>query len=229
MLEPATLIFSDLPKACGFSSIAVDRSRNQSVQSFVSALKLAIDELRIAYPELQERLRDRLREAIELPGTFQQYRTALSGRSERILLNVTEPRLRAFCLRLLDDNLNEPDWLESIGSHLALKPPSKWHDDEEEERFSSELIEFATRFRRVESIVFAQGDSGKDISAVRLSITRASGVEHERVLHFRPDEEEQIEQLQLQFDSLLKKNRRLGLAAASRAIWTNLEKEGPHD
>ena len=41
-------------------------------------------------------------------------------------------KFKAFCLRLMDVALSESDWLESIGSHLALKPPSKWHDAEED-------------------------------------------------------------------------------------------------
>ena len=159
----------------------------------------------------------------DLPGTFQQFRTAWPIRAERILLTVTEPRLRAFCLRLMDDKLPESDWLESLGSYLALKPPSKWHDTEED-TFNSELAQFATRFHRVESIVFAGGKSSKDAVGVRLAITQANGIEHEQVVHFVAEEEQQLRDLQRQFEALLAKDRRLGLAAASRAIWTNLEK-----
>ena len=221
--EPAKLLFTELPKACGFDPILSDATANKPVQAFVKTLKAALDDLRAAFPELQERLRKELRDAFNLPGTFQQFRTSLAGRAEQVVLGVNEPKLRAFCLRLMDDNLPESDWLESLGSYLALKPPSKWHDAEED-AFDSELAQCATRFHRVESIVFAGGKSPANAVGIRLAITQANGAEHEQVVHFTVDEEQQLRGLQAQFEILLTKDKRLGLAAASRAIWANLEK-----
>ena len=228
--EPARLLFSDLPKACGFEAIGADASATKATLAFVKTLKTALDDLRTAFPEMQERMRDRLREAFDLPGTFQQFRSALAGRSEQVLIGVAEAKLRAFCLRLIDDNLPESDWLESIGSYLALKPPSKWHDAEES-LFNNDLATWALRFQHVESIVFAAGKSPRNSVGVRLAITQANGVEHEQVLHYTADEEHRMKELQRQFEGLLSKEGRLGLAAASRAILTNFEKRSnnPHE
>jgi hypothetical protein len=125
----------------------------------------------------------------------------------------------------MDDALTEPDWLESIGSHLALKPPSRWHDPEED-LFDSELAHVAAHFHRVESIVFSGHGGGANASAVRLAVTLANGIEHEQVIHFIPEEEYLMNDLQERFTELLTKNERLGLAAASRAIWARLESTG---
>ena len=219
--EPVTLLFTALPKACGFEPIPAETSASKTVPVFVKTLKDALDDLKIAFPELQERLRKELRATFALPGAFQQFRTALSARSEQTLLTITEPKLRAFCLRLMDDSLPESDWLESIASYLALKPPSKWHDIEEEV-FSYELSQYAAKFHRVESVAFAGGELPKNSVGVRLAITQADGVEHEQVVHYAPNEEEQLQDLQGQFEQLLTKDKRLGLVAASRAILTNL-------
>ena len=221
--EPAKLLFTELPKACGFEPIPPDATASKSVQAFVKTLRAALDDLRTAFPELQERLRKALRSAFDLPGTFQQFRSSLAGRAQQIVLGVKEPKLRAFCLRLMDDNLPESDWLESLGSYLALKPPSKWHDAEED-TFDSELAQCTSRFHRVESIVFAGGKSPANAVGIRLSVTQANGVEHEQVVHFTADEESELRGLQAQFEVLLTKDKRLGLAAASRAIWANFEK-----
>jgi hypothetical protein len=223
--EPAKLLFADLPRACGFETFSADAAPGKSVQAFVKTLKAAIDELRIAYTELQERLRRRLRSAFDLPGSFQQFRTALAGRAQQVVLGVTQPNLKAFCLRLLDDNLAEAEWLESVGSFLALKPPAKWHDAEEE-LFSQELAQSAARFHRVESIVFANGKPPKYGVGIRVAITKADGSEHEQVIHVTADEEHKLCDLQGRFEALLTSDRRLGLAAASRALWTSLEKGG---
>lgn len=223
--EPAKLLFTELPTACGFQPILSDATASKALQAFVKTLKSALDDLRAAFPELEGRLRSQLRSAFDLPGTFQQFRAALAARSERIMLTVTEPKLRAFCLRLMDDKLPEAEWLESIGSYLALKPPSRWHDSEED-LFNQELVQYSIRFHRVESIVFAGGKSSSKAVGVRLAITQANGVEHEQVVHFTPNEEDQLRDLQTQFETLLTRDKRLGLVAASRAIWANLVKEG---
>ncbi len=222
--EPVKLLFTELPKACGFEPVQAETTASKTVPVFVKALRAALDDLKVAFPELQDRLRKELRAAFDLPGTFEQFRTALSTRSEQILLTITEPKLRAFCLRLMDDSLPESDWLESIASYLALKPPSKWHD-EEEDFFSYELSQYVARFHRVESIAFAGGKARKNSVGVRLAITQANGVEHEQVVHYAANEEDQLQDLQKQFERLLSKDKRLGLVAVSRAIWTNLPEE----
>ena len=219
--EPVRLVFTELPKACGFEPIRAEVPTKEAVPAFVKTLKVALDDLKATFPELQERLRKELRTAFNLPGTFQQFRTALSSRSKQMLIAVTEPKLRAFCLRLVDDSLPESDWLESIASHLVLKPPSKWHDMEEE-IFSHELAQYAAKFHRVESIVFAGSKSLKNFIGVRLAVTQADGVEREQVVHYAANEEDQLQDLQRQFEDLLTEDKRLGLVAASRAIQANL-------
>lgn len=221
--EPSKLLFNDLPKACGFEPFPTNAVASKEVQAFIRGLKTALDELRAAFPELQERLRKLLREAFDLPGSFQQFRSALARRAEQVVLGVNEPKLRAFCLRLMDDNLPESEWLESLGSYLALKPPAKWHDAEDD-LFAQELVPLATRFHRVESIVFVDGKPSKSGIGIRLAITQANGTEHEQVIHVAADEEVRLRELQTEFEALLTKDKRLGLAAASRAIWSKLER-----
>ena len=219
--EPAKLVFTSLPNACGFDSFVPKQIATRHIPGFVAALKIAIDELRAAYPELHERLRGRMRDAFPLPGSFVDFRTALAFRSEHILLNITEPKLKAFCLRLMDDNLPESQWLESLGSYLALKPPAKWHDAEEDV-FNTQLAELAARFHRVEAIAFSGGKASKGTIGVRLAITQLDGMEHEEVVHFTKDEEQCLFDLQRRFETLLADDKRLGIAAASRALWKTL-------
>jgi hypothetical protein len=221
--EPAKLIFTDLPQACGFDPIGPGATASKPAHLFVSTLKGALDELRAAYPSLQNRLKEQISRAFDLSGSFQRSRLELSNRAQEILLTVTEIKLRALCLRFMDHNLLESEWLESLGSNLALKPPSKWHDAEED-TFNIELAQITTRFRRVESILFTENGSSKNGPGVRLAITQANGIEHEQVVHFGMDEEVQLVELEAQFRAILAKDRRLGLAAVSRAIWTALDK-----
>ena len=225
--EPAALLFSDLPKACGFGPIATGVTEITPSLLFAKTLKSALDDLRVAFPEMLERLRVRLRSAFDLPGSFQQFRSTLAERAEQILVGIAEPKLRAFCLRLMDDKLSESEWIESIGSFFALKPPTKWHDAEED-LFNSDLTVWTRRFHHVESIVFAAGESPRDSVGVRVAITQADGIELDQVLHYAPEEEDRLKELQQRFEGLITKEGRLGLAAASRAILTSLEMKQSH-
>ena len=83
----------------------------------------------------------------------------------------------------------------------------------------------SAKFHRIESIVFSQGRRKND-TAIRLAVTRANGIEHEEILHFGTEEENRLGKLQQEFESLFAGNQRLALAAASRAIWNTLEKNG---
>ena len=86
--------------------------------------------------------------------------------------------------------------------------------------FVQEIDPLATRFHRVESIVFVDGKPAKIGIGIRLAITQANGTEHEQVIHVAADEEHRLRELQAEFEAVLAKDKRLGLAAASRAIWS---------
>jgi hypothetical protein len=223
--EPIRLLYVELPQACGLSPFVGQAASSSTVRTFVKTFKGAIDELRMAFSELHGRLREQLRSAFEYSGTFSQFRRAIAERAERVVIGVSEPKLKAFCLRLLDDNLHEAEWLESIGSYVSLVPPARWHDSEET-TFNQKLAELATRFKHVESIVFGHGNAYRNDIGVRVAVTQSSGMEHERVIHYALDEESQIRALQEQFEELLDKEHRLGLAAVSRALWKTLERGG---
>jgi hypothetical protein len=112
-----------------------------------------------------------------------------------------------------------------LGSYLALKPPAKWNDGDEDV-FTQELSQLIERFQRVESVVFnKKGNHPPNSTGVRLAITQSDGNERERVIYYSPDEEDELTQLQNEVSSLLSKDRRLGLAAASRAIWKTLSEK----
>jgi hypothetical protein len=140
-----------------------------------------------------------------------------------MLLHVTESKLKTFCFRLFDAELGENEWLESLGSLLALRPPSKWRDADED-LYDQELADASGRFKRAESVSFKPGKGDKDRRlGVRVAVTQADGTEKQEVVHFSSDEEGQIHSLQDQLSALITKNKRLGLAAASRAIWSQLK------
>jgi hypothetical protein len=219
--EPAPLLFEELPRACGFKPFqangrAADKER---VEDFVTTLKAAYDELKGAYPDLILRIKETLGIAFERRANT---RAALRASAESLLLAVTEPTLRTLCLRFLDEALDDNEWCESVGGLVCHKPPSKWADADAE-HFAEQLGELARRFRHVESMRFPAGNVAA--TALRVAITRADGTQLDQVLRVSAEEEKVVSSLESEFLPLLRrKDQRLALAAAARAVWKELSR-----
>lgn len=227
--EPGKLIFADLPAACGFDSFgAQHEASSDRAMNFVTALKAAIDELRAAYSELLQRIQSYIGEAFDLADSPSEVRKLLEQRVDNIIPAVNETRLKAFCVRLKDSQLSETEWLESVASFLCSKPAQKWTDGDESV-FRQELSELCGRFRRVESIIFKASKRLANTSAVRVSITQSDGTEVDEVLCISSKEQERVDQLEAQITSLLVETKKLGVAAASRALWKALKQLDNND
>jgi len=221
--EPVRMVFHDLPHACGFIKFEIGKPASaKDAQQFVLKLQEALDELRMAFQGLQRRMSESLGSELGYHGQLaSQYRRKVAIRAEQLLVRVTENKLKAFAFRLLDDGLPEADWLESVGSVLALRPPNKWRD-EDEDTFVRELESMGGRLQRVESAAFGTAN-GKVGSGLRIAVTQADGAERQEVIHLSSDEEQELKELQSQIAKVMAKDQRLGVAAASRAIWSKLK------
>lgn len=215
--EPGPFLFHDLPRACGFTPFEPGIRRSDDATRFVQALKDALDELKSAYPALRMRLKRALVEAFELSDQQQEFRETLAQRAEAVAMQVTEPRLKAFCLRLIDAALPQNEWLEALGSFVCSKIPGSW-TDLDERRFEIELNQLCTWLHRVETTLFKGNLYGNEDSAIRVAVTQSNGKEIERVLYISSEEEEEIMHIQEEIMKFLMYNRHAGLIAASRAF-----------
>ncbi len=225
--EPATLLFDTLPEACGARPfVAAKGSDPEKVRTFGSALRSALDELRACYPSLLERIRETLAAALGAAGGLDKMQHKLADRAGTVLINVREPRLKAFCLRLADRKLRPTEWLESVAGLVCSKPPRQWLDIDEA-NFADEVDRLAERFDAVESLVFTQGtagDSGR--SALRVAVTRPDGEVVGRVVHVEPGEATEVSALERRIEEVLAgAETRVGLVAAARVFWKSLEKD----
>ena len=218
--EPVKMVFHDLPAACGFAKFAIGKSvAVGDAKKFVQKLKQSLDELRAAFQHLQQRLEVAIAKEFGYDNqSAAQYRPTLATRTERLLVQVTENKLKAFTFRLFDEGLSESDWLNSVGSVLALRPPDRWKD-EDEDTFHRELEAMAGHYKRTESAAFTcVGGQG-----VRVAVTQADGTERQEVIRIDASEQSLMRELQKQITGIIQKNKRLGLAAASRAIWSQIK------
>ena len=224
--EPATLLFNQLPRACGFEPFTAEKKKKaeKEVQRFVNILKEALHELKMVYPQLREQLGYILAESFDLTGNLENVRLTLARRAENILLAVNEPRLKSFCLRLVDRALPEQEWFESLGSFICSMPPSKWSDSEEE-KYRQELSLLCTRFRRVEALAFKYQKGTDGEYAMRVAITQLDGSEVDNVIYVSKNDERKITEVEAEIAAIIARTKHIGLAAAARAFWSALS---PH-
>lgn len=218
--DPLNLVFTDLPRACDVPQIrATDSKKYERADEFITTLKSAMEELQFAYPKLIERLSARLFTQFDLDDlAAQKARGALALRASKTLVGVVEPKLRSFALRLADGNLQSSQWIESVGSNLALQPPTAWRDSDED-LFYSELGQIAAAFRRVESIYFSGDNIPAQVTGIRLAVTHQDGGEKEQVLFLSRAEEKDLLKMKASILDLIKSNPKKGLAAVSQVLW----------
>lgn len=220
--EPVKLIFHSLPIACELSPVTPESIDSNTKENFISSLKEAYDELRFCYNALLDRLQKHILSNFIFEGKLSDFRKDITTRSNRVLLWVTDPKLKAFALRLGDNNLGDNEWVESITAFICSKTPEHWKDSDEE-NFYREFPAIVKRYLNVESIAFKQVkelDSGK--IGCKISLTKATGEEISQVMYYSKKEEIEIKKFQDEICKLIAKNPRLGMVAASQEILKNL-------
>lgn len=158
------------------------------------------------------------------PANWSRARTDVAYSANRVLLSVREPRLKAFCLRLADQGLEDDQWIESMGSFLCSKPPSKWIDNDLSQ-FEDELHRCARQFFRVESTLFDEKAEPAGSQAMRVSITCQDGSEVDKVVRLNDGELKKVATLEEKIRLVLGDDSRLGLVAATRIVRDQLLKE----
>jgi len=217
--DPSHLVFHAIPAAFGFSK---SRGRNLDPGKLAKKLEASLKELQRAYPELQDRMAHALLEAFDKPeSTLDAWRPSVAEQAESVLLGVTEPDLRSFCLKLHDDITPEADWLEALGSLLTRCPPSRWKD-RDEKIFAERARQLAGQFNRVFATCFDRA-GGPTQSAVRIALTQRGGDERERVLQLTPKQTKAAENLRKKLKTSLVSDIETSLAVLSQLLWELLE------
>jgi len=220
--EPATLLFEQLPSACGQPAISIRRrAKDDSVKKYVRALKKSLGELRSAYPNLLTRIEDQLAVAFGSKANPGNTRKRLQQQAQDLSVYITEPTLKAFCLRLADGNLPRDTWLESLGSLVLAKPPRRWLD-RDEPSFNEALVDLANRFAETSSLAFAKGVTPSSES-VRVSFLRSDGTEESRVMRFDSADKKKVKSLESQLKQLIDANPELGMAIAAKVLMSSMD------
>lgn len=219
--EPAHLIFEAIPKALGFDRL---ESEEAAAKQFSRALARTLKELRRAFIELQERMAKAILESSGSSlSSLDDWRSSYSETAENLAIEVTDPELRAFCLKLIDDHTPQGEWLEALGSFLTRCPPSRWKDKNEKE-FTNRFKELFGKFNRVYSTCFNGTEKLTD-HAIRLAITERDGQERDRVVRLNAHDAKKVKTLENKIKDVIDDHSEITLTALSRIIWDILKEK----
>ena len=217
--EPSTLIFEQLPAACGLPPVHVrKRSSLEDTKKYVRELKKGLGELRSAYPTLLACIEKSIAEEFEVGGQHEVLRTQLEHKAADLSIHITEPTLKAFCLRLADSRLARDAWLESVGSLVLAKPPRRWHDTDIP-RFAEAIKDLVSRFQMTAALAFSRGKDANR-SSMRVSILLASGEERACVVDVQ--DTKQTAALKARMEKLFDEDPRIAVAVASEIVLRHL-------
>lgn len=222
--DPTRLLFYELPKAC--ECLPIRKSEHESYLrpntiQFIDRLRTSFSELRMAYTQLLDRIGQQLSIVLDLPNNPLELRSQIMNRTALIQQDLVEAQLKAFSTRLLDTNLTSMKWLESIGSYLARRPPSKWTDTDEG-HFQHELAIIGTRFSRVESMLFIDRNIAFDPSRMRIIMTRSDGRERDRIVRIDHEQEAAVAEIETSLMELLSSKGNICLTAMTRVLWKTI-------
>lgn len=226
--EPATMLFRDLPVACGLEPFAIDGKRDgeaDQARAFVDRLEAAIEDLRNDYPKLLARIIETTAASIGQDGAVFD-RLILAQRASRVAATASLPRLRTFALRLRDANTSDEAWAEALASFLTAKPPARWNAGDEQ-RCLEELSAVSQLFHRVETAAFEKGGLQADKDAVLIKLTQASGDDRGLVVQsakLSKTSERLIEKIGKELDGRTKAER---LQILARLMWDDLPAAEP--
>lgn len=232
--EPDSLLFKQLPEAFGLPPFSEGEDYTpEQVNDFCQNLRGTLAELKRAYENLLDEIEKMLISGFTLKESGEAMRAELKNRVRLIADHTASAKLKSFVLRVGDDSLDFRAWLESLGSLLAGKPLSHWHDNDIS-RFEINLAETVRSFTSLESLAFEIKNKGVDFSQdevefLRLSLTRLGEAEQERVLSISPKEKELLATIEKSLETEFEKaglngNVEMRLTVLANLSWKLLQK-----
>ncbi|MEK7994346.1 MAG: hypothetical protein AAB403_11135 [Planctomycetota bacterium] len=210
--DPDTLLFEDLPRACGvdpFPPTDVDPGR---VSEFFRLLQHALAELQRAYDDLLSELQQLLFRALGATGSGA--RQAISFRAQAVAEHAVDVRLRGFIHHLAEEEFDDVAWIEAIATMLEGKAPRTWSDSDRA-RYEVAVTESVRSFRHMEALVFEllhQVQAGREPSEVlRIGVTDRHSAEKEAVVIVEAADKCRLAEAVLAVEECFE---RLGIAAA---------------
>jgi hypothetical protein len=197
--SPATLVFKDLPIACGFPDFSGGNTDESASKGFAEILIVGLRELQGAYAELSQDMKSLFASALgaDLTANLRDLRRLVSGRYAGLeRYSIDTDGLSAFVRRLTSSEGDDETWFERMLLFLGHKPSTKW-DDRDRSTAEFRLSEFSRRMNDLEKLrVHREGQRKRrgDGFTVRLvRVVKQGEAEHEQLLVSDVDQEPAVQ------------------------------------
>ena len=184
--SPENLLFSDLPSALGFPAVLTTQD-DRVLEGFANKLTEALRELKNAYQKLLNKQQGLLANAFNQASdlSLAQLRALIMQQCQGLeRYTVDTQGLRAFLLRLTNNKIDDPEWLENILMFLSHKPSKKW-SDQDQDAAEFRLTELTQRILDLEKLRLHQGhkdENGSQVELYLLRSVRQSGAMNDEVV-----------------------------------------------
>ncbi len=193
--EPDELLFTSLPKGCGFEPITSGSLPSEEIaERFRETLVQCIHEIQTAYETLLRDCQVYLHDAFAVRSKQGNLREDLRVRASYLVGNCIEPTLKRFVRDAVDETTTHTEWLEALVMTIADKPPRTW-SDEDLTRFESSLSNLTRRFQNLEALHRDAPKTGKGFEALKLTVSETDGNEEHEVVWGDDEQVKQVEEL----------------------------------
>jgi hypothetical protein len=125
--EPEELLFKDIPAALGLPHY--DKMNDQKRDELVDNFKNRYIELKEAYSVLLLKLRTQIFIEFGVRNSNKS-RKELKHKIQKNGIRITDSRLKPFIKRILDETLDDDQWIENVASAVIESPPRFWKDSD---------------------------------------------------------------------------------------------------
>jgi len=209
--EPAPLVFRQLPEALGMSVFHSEDTKAKGAKKFARRVASALVELESCYSGLLKHIEQSIAGEFGLADlSGDALKNELGGRGARLFPHANDPKLRAFLLRLVDADMPLEEWLVSIGTLFAKKPPEHWSDPDSD-RYTKELVSVRHSFQELEALTLADEELSKKAEnspskrrLFRIAIAELGEPLRERVVSLSRDQEKLAQSLRSDIYKIIK-------------------------
>jgi hypothetical protein len=194
-VEPDELLFTALPTALGFEPVLSNEDSYRDAEAYAAAVGDALAEMTSHLNRLLDQL---LAEVLD--ASAETTRLAITGQAAALRDKVLDPDVRAFVLTLANDSIeSDVEWVQAVATVVAKKAPAEWRDSDRE-RFRRDLHQRVAAFQRLVALHAQQRAEGAGpFDALRVTITRSDGTEHDRLVGIdhtqRPEAERALDEI----------------------------------
>lgn len=195
--DPDVLLFVDLPRACGLSFIDRNSSYDsRHIKTFRKRLVQALQELQTAYDELLNNCKTLIGQGFSASSDIKELRYYLRAVAGRVNAHtrILDLTLKRFMSALMNAEVDDKIWLESLLMVIADKPVSSWTDNDALS-FELKLSEIVRRFKNFEALIDLKSDVKEGFEARKITVTYPTGEEINEIVWLDHKERDEVDHL----------------------------------